>query len=70
MSNILATESKKLSKGYDRRYVIIDKETGEILDDAQGYGYRTPQKTYAAYGYKTRDKSKDKEKLAKKKHIK
>ena len=41
------------------RYVIVDVETGEILDDAQGYGYKTQQKAYAAYGYKMRDKSKD-----------
>lgn len=33
------------------RYVIINSETGEVLDDAQGYGYRTPQKAYAAYSY-------------------
>lgn len=34
------------------RYVIINSATGEILDDAQGYGYRTPQKAYAAYSYR------------------
>ena len=62
-------ESEKLSNEYDRRYVVIDKDTGEILDDAQGYGYKSAQKAHAAYAYKTRDKSKDAEKLAKKKHI-
>lgn len=31
------------------------------MDDAQGYGYRTRQKAYAGFAYKTRDKSKDKE---------
>ena len=51
------------------RFRIISTDTGEILDDAQGYGYKTAQKAYSAYAYKTRDKSKDKEKLAKKKHI-
>lgn len=51
------------------RYCIVSNETGEVLDDAQGYGYRTAQKAYAAYAYKTRDKSKDKEKADKKKHI-
>ena len=54
---------------YDKRYVIIDKDTGEVLDDAQGYGYKSVQKAYAAYAYKTRDKSKDAEKRAKKRHI-
>ena len=51
------------------RFCIVSTDTGEILDDAQGYGYRTAQKAYSAYAYKTRDKTKDKEKQAKKKHI-
>ena len=54
----------------ETRYCIVSTETGEVLDDAQGYGYWTAQKAYAAYAYKTRDKSKDKERAAKKKHIK
>lgn len=36
----------------DIRYVLIDIETGEIIDDAQGYGFRTPQKAYSAYSYR------------------
>lgn len=54
---------------YEKRFRIISTATGEILDDAQGYGYKTAQKAYAAYAYKIRDKSKDKEKAAKKKVI-
>ena len=54
----------------EMRYCIVSTETGEVLDDAQGYGYRTAQKAYSAYAYKTRDKSKDKEKAEKKKRIK
>lgn len=54
---------------YETRYQIISTETGEILDDAQGYGYKTAQKAYAGFAYKNRDKSKDKERLTKKKHI-
>lgn len=34
------------------RWMIVNKETGEILDDAQGYGYRTAQKAHAAWSYK------------------
>lgn len=56
-------------KDYEERYVIVDTETGEVLDDAQGYGYKSPRKAHAAYAYKHRDKSKDKEKRAKEKHI-
>ncbi len=62
--------SKNSSYGRaNKRYCIVSTETGEVLDDAQGYGYKTAQKAYAAYAYKTRDKSKDKEKIAKIKHI-
>ena len=45
--------SEKLSRSHDKRFVIIDTATGELLDDAQGYGYKSAQKAYAAYGYKT-----------------
>lgn len=41
--------------GHDpNRYVMQNTHTGEIVDDAQGYGYKTPQKAYAAYNYKHR----------------
>jgi len=50
---------------YETRYVIKDMESGTIVDDAQGYGYRTVQKAYAGWSYKNRDKSKDKEKAEK-----
>lgn len=69
MSNIIVQESPSLSGAYDKRYVVVDKETGETLDDAQGYGYKTTQKAYAAWAYKKRDRSKDQERVAKKKHI-
>lgn len=49
-----AIRSEELSKKYESRYVIVSIETGEILDDAQGHGYRTVQKAYAGYSYKTR----------------
>lgn len=55
---------------FETRYCIVSTDTGEVLDDAQGYGYKTAQKAYSAYAYKTRDKSKDKEKQEKKRHIK
>ena len=42
----------------ERRYVIKDMESGEIVDDAQGYGYKSAQKAYAGWAYKSRDKSK------------
>ena len=69
-SNIKVIEDNTLTKGYDKRYVVIDTDTGKLLDNAQGYGYKSIQKAYAAYSYKTRDKSKDKEREEKTKIIK
>ena len=66
----IAVRNDRLSNSYQQRYVIIDKETGEILDDANGYGYKSKQKAYAAYGWKTRDTSKDAERAEKKHKIK
>ena len=54
---------------YGTRYVIVDEETGEVLDDAQGYGYKTKQKAWAALAYKNRDPSRDKEKAEKERII-
>lgn len=53
----------------ETRYCIVSEKTGEVLDDAQGYGYKTAKKAYAGYAYKNRDKSKDAAKEAKKKEI-
>lgn len=68
--NIKAIKSDPLSSSYDTRFVIVNTETGEILDDAQGYGYRSAQKAYAAYTYKHRDKSKDRQRKQEEKAIK
>lgn len=70
MKNVIAVEDSSLSKKGKARYVIVYKDTGEILDNAQGYGYKTKPKAYAGYAYITRDKSKDEEKLARREHIK
>ena len=68
--NITTKEIKNPTGSYGTRYVIVDKDTGNVLDDAQGYGYKTRQKAYSAYGYKHRDKNKDAEKAAKRNVIK
>lgn len=47
-------KSKELSKKFEDRFICIDEDTGELLDDAQGYGYKTPQKAFLAYRYKHR----------------
>ena len=37
---------------YDRRFAIADAETGEIIDDAQGYGYTSRDKANKAAWYR------------------
>lgn len=69
MANIDVVKSEALSDNYDIRYVVVDKDTGEVLDNAQGYGYRTVQAAYKAWAYKTRDRSKDKEKAQRRNEI-
>lgn len=64
--NIKVIKSEKLSSLYDNRFIIIDLDTGKIIDDAQGYGYKTKQKAYAAFYYKkhnTKSDTKKKKKL-------
>ena len=63
------TKTKYDSAIMEKRYLIVDTESGEIVDDAQGYGYKTAQKAYAGWYYKNRDKSKDKEKAKKERII-
>lgn len=50
----LVVEDSTLSSPWDRRYIVISKETGEVLDDAQGYGYKSKPKAYAAWAWKNR----------------
>lgn len=52
-------ESEKLSSFYDKRYVIVNKETREVIDDAQGFGYKSKRNAYVCFGYKNRDKAKE-----------
>lgn len=44
--------SEKLSKKDDVRYVIVDKYTGKVLDDANGYGYHSIEKAQTSWEYK------------------
>lgn len=62
MTNIKAIAYESVHRAEDMydndysetRYRIVDTETGEILDDAQGYGYKSAKKAYAAWSYKNR----------------
>ncbi|MGM0229070.1 hypothetical protein IGJ28_001132 [Enterococcus sp. AZ091] len=44
--------SPRLSKRKDDRYVMVDTETGEIVDDCRGFGFKSKQAAYACFGYK------------------
>lgn len=67
MRNIKIKKSTELSTYGNPRYVILDVDTDEIIDTAQGYGYKSPQKARAAFAYKNRTpEQKKKEKVLKK----
>ena len=36
---------------HESRFAIVDADTGELFDDAQGYGYRSVEKAISAYNY-------------------
>lgn len=65
--NYTVEKSDRLSKPYEPRYVVVDLK-GTILDDAQGYGYKSVKNAYAAFAYKNTSK-KDKAKIEEKKKI-
>lgn len=67
--NAAAAGDDGLYNAGETRYCVVSAETGEILDDAQGYGYKTIQNAYASYTYKNRDKRKDTERAKKRRHI-
>lgn len=54
MNKPKAIIAKELSDPYNPRYILIDPATYEIVDDAQGYGYKSAQKAYACWSYKNR----------------
>ncbi len=66
---IKAVRSEQLSSSYDDRFVIVDLETGEILDDAQGYGYKSAQKAHIGYNYRNKQSSKPKKRRGHSKEI-
>ena len=53
MSGVRVVASAALSSNFDRRYVVVDEATGEVVDDAGGYGYKSAQNAHRAYAYKS-----------------
>ena len=40
------------------RYICIDEETGMILDDCKGWGFKTPEAAMKSFNYKNRETQK------------
>ena len=51
MSGVRVVASASLSSNFDQRYVVVDEATGEIVDDAAGYGYNSAQNAHRAHAY-------------------
>lgn len=52
--------SNKLSQEMgDKRYIVIDIDTGEVLDDANGYGFKSEQNATRAFDYKLEHQEKE-----------
>lgn len=66
-NNITVVYDKDLSSLGNPRYVVINSSTGEVLDNAQGYGYKTKRNAYAAWAYKHPSSSKPKFDIVRKK---
>jgi hypothetical protein len=61
--------SASLSSNYDKRYVVVDEATGEVLDDAQGYGYKSAQNAHRGYSYKSMPPKKKRQRDAVKRQV-
>ncbi|MEB3982350.1 hypothetical protein OQ968_13870 [Mycobacterium sp. 663a-19] len=61
--------SAALSSNFDKRYVVVDEATGEIVDDAQGYGYKTAQNAHRAHAYKSMPPKKKRQRDAAKRQV-
>jgi len=55
---------------HETRYRIVSTETGDVLDDAQGWGYKTIQNAYSGYSYKAKSKAKKMEQVIKERKTK
>lgn len=61
--------SEALSSEWDRRFVVVDETTGQVLDDAQGYGYRTAENAHRAYSFKSATPAQKKKRDALKREV-
>ena len=57
MNNTIGMKIIKKVINNEDRFIIID-EDGVVLDDAQGYGFKTRQKAFLCYNYKNNNELK------------
>jgi hypothetical protein len=69
MSGVRVIASAALSSNFDKRYVVVDEATGEIVDDAQGYGYKSAQNAHRAHAYKSMSPNKKRQRDAAKRQV-
>jgi hypothetical protein len=69
MSGRLRRIGASLSSSFDKRYVVIDEATGAIMDDAQGYGYKSAQNAHRAHTYKSMSPKKKRQRDAAKRRV-
>ncbi|MCA2247524.1 hypothetical protein JF729_06900 [Mycobacterium intracellulare] len=61
--------STALSDRFEKRYVVVDAVTGNTVDDAQGYGYKTAQNAHRAHAYKAMPPKKKRQRAAARRQV-
>ena len=53
-SHVVAVRDEKRSRPWDVRFVLVDTDSGKVVDDAHGWGYHTPDNAYASWRWQCR----------------
>lgn len=69
MSGVRVVVSAALSSSFDRRYVVVDEASGEVVDNAHGYGYTSAQNAHRAHAYKLMSPRKKRQRDAVKRRV-
>lgn len=52
VENYIAVVSEQLSRPGDTRYVIINKQTQQVVDNCNGRGYKSPHAAHKSFSFK------------------
>ena len=55
--NYIAIVSERHSKPGDTRYIIINRQTREVMDDCGGHGYKSAASAHKSFAFKQRRRS-------------